>query len=66
MPELKAVHKMTTAHPDTIWKMTTPLTHSGSNNSVIHFGSPGSDVIFEVIEISDACFIHLLFQYAPL
>jgi len=25
----------------------------------------GSDAMFEVIEITDACFMHLLLQYAP-
>jgi len=25
----------------------------------------GSDTMFEVVEISDACFVHILLQYTP-
>jgi len=32
-------------------------------NSLAH--SVESDVMFEVVEISDACFVHLLLQYTP-
>ena len=32
---------------------------------VIQLGPLGSDVMFEVVEISDACFVHLLLQYTP-
>jgi len=56
---------MTTARPDTSWKMMTPLVHSCSNDGVIQLGPLGSDVTFEVVEISDACFVHLLLQYTP-
>jgi len=65
MSELKAVLEMTTARPDTSWKTATPLTHSCSNNDVTQLGALGSDATVEVIEISDACFVHLLLQYAP-
>jgi len=67
MPELKAVLEMTTARPDTSWKMATPLTHSCSNDDVTHLGPLGSnaDAMFEVVEISDACFVHFVLQYAP-
>jgi len=64
MPELKAVLEMTTARPDTSWKTTTPLTHSCSNGGVIQLGPLGSDAMFEVVKMSDACFVHLLLQYA--
>jgi len=66
MSELKAVLKMTTARPDTSWKITTPLTHSCSNDSVIQLGPLSSDTMFEVVKISDACFVHVFLQYAPL
>jgi len=31
---------------------------------VIQVGPLSSDAMFEVIEVSDACFVHLLLQYA--
>ena len=31
----------------------------------MQLGPLGSDVMFEVVEISDACFVHLLLQYTP-
>jgi len=39
-----------------------PLTHSCSSNGVIQLGPLGSDAMFEVAKISDACFVHLLLQ----
>jgi len=67
MTELKAVLEMTTAHPDISWKTVMPLTHSCSNDDMTQLGPLGSDsdATFEVVEISDACFVHLLLQYAP-
>jgi len=50
---------MTAARPDTSGKTTTPLTHSYSNHGVIQVGPLGSDAMFEVVEISNACFVHL-------
>jgi len=66
MSELKAVLEVTSTRPNTSWKTTTPLTHSCSNDDVTQLGPLGSDsdAMFEVIEISDACFVHLLLQYA--
>jgi len=63
--ELKAVLEMTTARPDTSRKTTTPLTQSCSNDGLIELGLLDSNAIFGVVEISDACFVHLLLQYAP-
>jgi len=67
MSALKAELQMTTTRPDTSWKTTTPLTHSCRNEGVIQLSPLGSDsdAMFEVVEISDACFVHLLLQYAP-
>jgi len=66
MLELKAVLEMTTTHSDTSWKTTTSLTHSCSYDGVIRLGPLGSDaLLFEVVEISDMCFVHILLQYAP-
>jgi len=62
---VKAVLKMTNACPDTSCKTTTPLMLSCSNDGVIQLGPLGSDAMFDVVEISDACFVHLLLQYAP-
>jgi len=44
----------------------TSLANSCSHDGrgVIQLGPLGSDAMFEVIEISDACFVHLLLQYA--
>jgi len=66
MSELKAVLEMTTARADTSWKTATPLTHSCSNEDVTQLGPLGSDsdAMFEVTDSSDACFVHLLLQYA--
>jgi len=36
------------------------------NDDVIQLGPLGSDVMFQVVKFSDACFVHLLLQYAPL
>jgi len=41
---------MTTAHPGTSGKTTTPLTHSRSNHGVVEVGPLGSDAMFEVVE----------------
>jgi len=45
--------------PDTSWKTATPLTHSCSNEDVTQLDPLGfdSDAMFEVVEISDACFV---------
>jgi len=65
MSELKAVLEMTTISLHRSWKTSMPLTHSCSNDGVIPFGPLSSDAMFEVVEISDACFVHLLVQDAP-
>jgi len=57
--------KMTITCPDTSLRVTTPQTQSCRNDGVIQLDSLSSDAIFEVIEISDACFAYILFQYAP-
>jgi len=62
MSELKAVLKMTTARPDTRGKTTTPLTHKCSNHGVIELNPLSPDTTFEIVEIGDACFVHLLLQ----
>ena len=46
---------MTAICSDTSGKTTTPMTHSCSNHCVIQVGPLGSDAMFEVVEISDAC-----------
>jgi len=62
MSELKAVFEMTAARSDTSGNTTTPLTHSCSNYSVIQVDPLGSVAMFDVVEISNACFVHLLLQ----
>jgi len=66
MSELKAVLEMTTTHLHTSWKTSTLLTHSWSNDGVIQLGPLSSDVMFEVVEISVACFVHLLAGQSPI
>jgi len=53
---------MTAARSDTSGNTTTPLTHSCSNYSVIQVDPLGSVAMFDVVEISNACFVHLLLQ----
>ena len=65
MSELKAVLEMTTTRLHTSWRTSTPLTHSCSNGGVIQLGPLSSDAMFEVVDISDACFVHLLLRDAP-
>jgi len=65
MSELKAMLDMTTTRLHTSWHMSTPLMHSCSNDIVIQLGPLSSDAMFEVVEISDACFVHLLLQDTP-
>jgi len=65
MSELKAVIEMTTTHLHTSWKTSTPLMHSCSNDAMMQLGPLSSDAMFEVVEISDACFVHILLQDVP-
>jgi len=60
MSESKAVLEMTITRLHASGKTSTPLTHSCSNDGVIQLGPISSDAMFEVVEISDACFVHLL------
>jgi len=46
------------------WKTTAPLMHSSSNEGVIQLSPLSSYAVLEVVEISHACFVHLLLQYA--
>jgi len=39
------------------------LMHSSSNDSIIQLGPLGSGAMFEVVGISNACFVHLRLQY---
>ena len=57
---------MTITRLHTRWKTSTPLTHSWSNDGVIQLGPLSSDVMFEVVKISDACFVHLLVGQSPI
>jgi len=45
--------------------MTMPLTNGCHNNDVIQLGSFRSQSFFHFVQISDACFVHLLFQLFP-
>jgi len=65
MSELKAVLEMTTTRLHTGWKTSTPLMDSCSNDGVIQLGPLSSDAMFQVVEISDVFFTHLLLQDAP-
>jgi len=52
------------AVPDTDTEMT-PLMHRSSNDGVIRLSPLSSYVVLEVVEISHACFVHLVSQYSP-
>jgi len=39
--------------------------HSSCNDVVISLSPLSSYAVFEFVEISRACFVHLLLQYAP-
>ena len=41
------------------------ITDNFKKISVIQLGPLSSDAMFEVVEISDACFVHILLQYTP-
>jgi len=41
------------------------IVHSCSNNGVIQLGPLSFDAMFEVVNIIDSCFVHLLLQDAP-
>jgi len=62
---IKAVLEMTTSRLHTSYKTWTPLMHNCSNDGVILLGPLSSDAMFEVVEISDTCFVRLLLQDAP-
>ena len=42
-----------------------PLMHRSSNDGVIQLSPLSSYVVLEVVEISHACFVHLVLQYSP-
>ena len=50
--------------PDMDTEMT-PLMHRSSNDGVIQLSPLSSYVVLEVVEISHACFVHLVLQYSP-
>jgi len=67
MSELRAVLEMTTARPDKLKDGDATDIAAAMMARSIQLGplSSDSDAMFEVVEISDACFLHLLLQYAP-
>jgi len=44
----------------------TPLTNGCHNDDLIQLGALHSQSLFHLVQISDACFVHLLLQYLPL
>jgi len=62
---IKAVLKVTSAHPGTRWKTMTPLTHSCSNNGVMQLGLLSSDAVLEDVKINVMSFVYILWQYVP-
>jgi len=42
-----------------------PLTNGCCNDDVIQLGPFCSQLLFRFVQISDACFVHLLLQYFP-
>jgi len=61
MSTSKTVFEMTAAGLDARWETTTPLMHSSCNDGVIQLSPLSSHAVLEVVKISRACFVHLLF-----
>ena len=55
---------MTVASLDAPWETTTSLMHSSCNDDVIQLSRLSCYAVFEVVEISHACFVHLVLQYS--
>jgi len=50
----------------TPWETTTPLIHRNCNDGVIQLSHAlSSYAVLEFVEISHACFVHLVLQYSP-
>ena len=64
MSRSKTVLEMTVAGVDAPWEMTTPLMHRSCNDGVIQLSPLSSYAVLEVVEISHACFVHLVLQYS--
>jgi len=62
--KLKTIFKMTAADLDAPWETTTPLMHIICNDGVIQLSPLSSYAVLEVVEISRACFVHLVLQYS--
>jgi len=43
--------------------MTVSLMHISCNDGVVQLNPLGSYAVFEFVEVSDACFVHLVLQY---
>ena len=43
---------------------TTPVTNGCRNDDMIQLGSLRSQSLFQFVQISDVCFVHLLLQYS--
>ena len=56
---------MTVAGLDGHWETTAPPMQSSCNDSVIQLSPLSSYAVLEVVEISHACFVHLVLQYSP-
>ena len=57
--------EMTAAGLDAPQETTMPLMHRSCNDGMIQLSPLSFYVVFEVVEISHACFVHLVLQYSP-
>ena len=62
--QTKTVLKMTGPSLDAHWESTTSLMHGSCNDDVIQLSPLSFYVVLEVVEISHACFVHLVLQYS--
>jgi len=66
MSRSKTVLEMTAAGLDGHRETTAPLMHISCNDGVIQLSPLSSYAVLEVVEISHACFVHLVLHYSPL
>ena len=65
MSKSETVLEMTAAGLDGHWETTTSLMHRSCNDGTIQRSSLSLYAVLEVVEISHACFVHLVLQYFP-
>ena len=65
MSKSKTMLEMTAAGLDAPRETTTSLMHRSCNDGVIQLSALTFYAVLGVVEISHACFVHLVLQYSP-